>query len=474
MNPLKKSFTNKQAGALNFEVTIPEDGILKTTINIPPLEYDHVHKKRLTITVNTDLTVTCSRSSSGATIVYFFQKMEVPVALLGNGDISMTLRLEVSADGKNFKLYEKSGYSMYQIYLQSQKQSIYEIISDKTPIPKIPVDTYVPQDDTTYTFNFRAFLPEERAIDTPLEILKTKFGKITEKELLITLDSNWRINCSISNRKGVNRTIYQKMRLQENFSDTSGEAIADFTLKISSSLLMLIHNVGVRKYQILTEIQAGYNKEYIIPVLIYKKPIKRIFEDINPSLITDKQDRLFVFRVKELDIRINSVEDIQGDEFNLLSASALLRQFFLDDGGIAPAMAKKWQCTLLFDVMIHNRTSFPKDFTALIPLDPHAYHTKIWMEKTSLKDFFTTNVASILGEGLNIREVIKAVANGKGGVHAKLKAGETMQKELLNLDDMLNIVGQQASLSLLREIGNVTLHALKPIIASIMDANIQK
>ncbi|MEE8169381.1 MAG: hypothetical protein V3T70_02425, partial [Phycisphaerae bacterium] len=69
------------------------------------------------------------------------------------------------------------------------------------------------------------------------------------------------------------------------------------------------------------------------------------------------------------------------------------------------------------------------------------------------------------------RDVIKAAAHLKGGVHAG-KPETARDMGLLDLDEVLRVGGIDASLAALRCIINVVLRGLQPLVDAIAKANV--
>lgn len=142
-------------------------------------------------------------------------------------------------------------------------------------------------------------------------------------------------------------------------------------------------------------------------------------------------------------------------------------------GGLIPAFAKANNVALNFvikDFLVSPEHANYEQGHVYISLDVDLF-THAPRKSILLAEFLRTTSVIIHRQVVTIREVIKAVANGKGGNHAKLKKGETSMQFLLDFDEVFFSGNSVHSLDLLFSIGRITLKALEPIVAAINARN---
>ncbi|MDO7885711.1 hypothetical protein Q5H89_10075 [Hymenobacter sp. CA2-7] len=157
------------------------------------------------------------------------------------------------------------------------------------------------------------------------------------------------------------------------------------------------------------------------------------------------------------------------DPYDMIRASSLLRQMFLDGGGIAPAIAKRYNVKLLFSII--NFPDFGKcnedyvfEYVQLAP-NPRLNHRLISVD---LNQFFRTPCIATQERVITVREIILMVAHVNGGVHlGQPKNKNPEQVDLLAIDKIFSLGGVPTTLHCLLALTKVVLEALSPIIQAI-------
>lgn len=86
-----------------------------------------------------------------------------------------------------------------------------------------------------------------------------------------------------------------------------------------------------------------------------------------------------------------------------------------------------------------------------------------------LPSFLKTKCILFEGQEYSVKDIIKSAANSRGGVHQDDKITEK-NENLLNLDDLMNIAGTEASIIMLQGINNVVLKAIEPLYKKILES----
>lgn len=449
--------TKEFVRTIEFDTLIPANGFVGKQQSLGKF-INKISKGGLEVEIllNEDASISCIIDNNGSRVVNNYQKMIAVHKRIGIDDqLKVCFKLVMEPSGKKIHLFQDIGIGFEEIYLKNIKPKDYIIHMSKVEVP--PLNKPI--------ISFLVNLPLKGGISRSKEIIRNTYGHSNQNTLIVNIDELWRINCLIYRPNNNNSVhIFQKMQLQDELSQESGEALCDFTIIIANDNIELINRVGMMSYKI--ELEKIKDEVYVLPVLHYSKENKYKIADINPDLIKDGEDRRFVFKVKELYDRLNKVESKFEEEYNLIEIGGILRKFLLDDGGSLGPISRKWEHKLRYEVIYEVRKLRGNAQAVKFNLDPHVTHG-LMREELKIDAFMSTLAGIFNGTEVTVRDVIKAVANGKGAVHSRLKKTEITQNELLNYDSYVSLFGQEYSLSIIREIANVTLRAVDPMIEKI-------
>lgn len=168
-----------------------------------------------------------------------------------------------------------------------------------------------------------------------------------------------------------------------------------------------------------------------------------------------ERDRFFLETVRDLDEKL-----CVPNAYSLVRAAALLRQMLLDK--LIHDVNDAYRCKILFEVYVPPQPVPIQPTLHISSIDPASHPNR---QYKSLKlDSFLSLV--VVAPSLNVRHIVKTCANAKGGVHLGA-ARDDFERDVLKMDQHLLLGGQEPSLNLLAEIGNVTLRSLRPLIEAV-------
>ncbi len=163
---------------------------------------------------------------------------------------------------------------------------------------------------------------------------------------------------------------------------------------------------------------------------------------------------------------LDCIDDLRakrdGTGYELLRASGVLRQLFLDQEPLVHRVNRALRIPLEFETI---------DTTIRPPIQPAVHWQNLdasavpgaRTQKLNLKGLLSAYLLSFSGVDHTVREVIKAAAHIKGGVHQR-DPRDAKERNLLDLDDALEIGGVASSTVALRGIIQVSLHGLEPLV----------
>lgn len=179
---------------------------------------------------------------------------------------------------------------------------------------------------------------------------------------------------------------------------------------------------------------------------------------------------LLVRTIDDLHKSINS-----NDEYEILRASALIRQLFLDgDKSIVDRInpKSKNKSKLEFEVIEHTPPNIPgldfKIWAVVDGIDPRVAPQHFPRVKKNRDEFFGMTVAIIDSHRYSIRELVKFVANVMGGVHSGSIKNEK-EKSLAQIEDLYIFSNVSIALMFIKSIGRIILESLKPLQYEILD-----
>jgi hypothetical protein len=173
------------------------------------------------------------------------------------------------------------------------------------------------------------------------------------------------------------------------------------------------------------------------------------------------EERLFLFTLADLSSRLNN-----GTDYDLLRASALIRQMFFDAGTpLAFAINRHYRIALQFSVLadllaLDDEMTPDIEIAALVAYPPEE------AEMLSL-DQFLARIAIRHGEvKCTVKDIVATVAHVFGGVHLG-SAREVEERVLKDLRDVMLVARQSMVLRVVHDIGQVSIAALMPLVRAI-------
>lgn len=174
------------------------------------------------------------------------------------------------------------------------------------------------------------------------------------------------------------------------------------------------------------------------------------------------EESLFIRTLDHLHQLINSK-----DEYEILRASALIRQLFLDGrSSLIDKVNRKYRYKFEFEVVEHLPPDIPgvsfQAWCVIDGIDPRSTPAHLPRTKKKRDSFFGMVIAIVDGHSYTIKELVLFVANVMGGVHSGTfdndKAKSFAQLKELYVFSKINI-----ALLFIRAIGRIILESLKPL-----------
>ncbi len=171
---------------------------------------------------------------------------------------------------------------------------------------------------------------------------------------------------------------------------------------------------------------------------------------------------------------LSTIVDIQNKiesnaDYDMIRAAGLLRQIFLD--GSNSLLSKiKGQASVHFTIT-DNTDPLPLEPKLTISsLFPHNYKA-VKKRDVNIDEFLCEPCYISEDKIITVKDIIKACANGKGGIHhGEIKSGKRMEEEkfVLEFDNETTVLGKEPSILQLRDICDISMIALAPLIQGII------
>ncbi|MFT4578570.1 MAG: hypothetical protein ACI9UO_001393 [Nitrospinales bacterium] len=175
--------------------------------------------------------------------------------------------------------------------------------------------------------------------------------------------------------------------------------------------------------------------------------------------------KLFIKRLDDLHLSINS-----GDEYNVICASGIIRQLFLDGGAsLVDQVNLEYKEKLNFRVIepkfSKKDSPYPNEIVcAFCEFDPRRSTNANNIIDLKQDSFLSLKVGRSHGVYYSIKDIIKFAANSAGGVH-KEKSGNKKDIDLIleELQKQYPFPDKNILLLQLRSIGRIILEGLRPL-----------
>lgn len=198
--------------------------------------------------------------------------------------------------------------------------------------------------------------------------------------------------------------------------------------------------------------------------------IEPVFPGLKPPRLATPEEKQFLFEVTDLDAQFNQAESDRL-AYDYTKGAAALYHLLVDDGGLAPGLAKRNGVKLEFAVrdydarLLGTNTANPAHESITLSVDRLPTAKRKYL---NWNEFMAYKAQQVGDTVVTVRHVIQAVANGKGGRHSKLRASKVEQKTLLEYDSVYFESEVDFSLTLVFHIGRTTLKALEPLVEAII------
>jgi len=188
-------------------------------------------------------------------------------------------------------------------------------------------------------------------------------------------------------------------------------------------------------------------------------PPSRIFPGLDRHAARDDAEALFLGTVIDLDKTI-----LERDWYSALRAAGSLRQLLLD--GLLHRANQRHRVPFIFRTNeFASEPPGPQYQARWINLDPSRIAT-VKIESLHLNGFLAARCLVFKGDVVTVKDIIRACANAKGGVHlGPPKPGaETI---VVSFDEICTLLGLPASLNALIGLCCITLHGVMPLVSKI-------
>jgi hypothetical protein len=182
---------------------------------------------------------------------------------------------------------------------------------------------------------------------------------------------------------------------------------------------------------------------------------------VDPAKGRDEAERLFLATLADISEKL-----AHGTWYDLVKAAALLRQLLLDDTPLVHRVNRNIRKPISFIVT---------DYVTLPPLTPDHHWQNLDPSGFPGARTLTINLGKLLaapclttnGVTASVKDLIKACANAKGGVH--LGRAETSEEQaVLDWDEAVRAIGQEPSGLAIAGLCRVVLHGVRPLVGAIM------
>lgn len=179
------------------------------------------------------------------------------------------------------------------------------------------------------------------------------------------------------------------------------------------------------------------------------------------------QEQHYLKTLDALNSRISS-----NDPFDILSASAIIRELFLDDRPLVDQANGQYTSDLTFDVCLPTPDppgfSAPGEFFIQEGLDPGTSESGKLTFKLARDQFLKVVLIVIDGRKYTIKDVVLSGVTFMGTVHSGSAQSEK-ERVLKAVSDQMPIGGYSSSLRQLQAIGRVVIKGLTPLTLHIQN-----
>lgn len=184
-----------------------------------------------------------------------------------------------------------------------------------------------------------------------------------------------------------------------------------------------------------------------------------IFPGLTPERASTPEE-CFLSTVADLDRKL-----VEGSHYSLIRAAGLLRQLLLDQVPLVEEINRTHRISLHFEVVDYNHVppiAFDHHWRFIDPPEPGRGVTVRGLRGILRVPIYRS------GDGIaTVRDVIRACANAKGGVHYGPAQG-TKERDLLEWDLVAKFFGREPSVAAVVAVGKVVLKGLRPLVEAVL------
>lgn len=276
---------------------------------------------------------------------------------------------------------------------------------------------------------------------------KELFQKIENNNCIkVIADTKGRFNILINSSQPNNENVFQPIRIQGN---------GDCIITITWSASKISFRINGRQVELDNKARG---KTFNLITQNTPQPVHtKMIGDIAIPKSTSKEEQLFLNTL--MDIENKTFSD---NEYDLIRASGLLRQMFIDKNSLFQVINRTYKTNISFQV-INNQEPPIKPDTHIASLDP-SKSQNIKTKNIPLNKFLQTKCSTHDNITVTVKDVIRACANIKGGIHlGQPKDNKDKEASVITVDEVFSILGKEPSLLLIKQICKISLKALIPL-----------
>ena len=170
-----------------------------------------------------------------------------------------------------------------------------------------------------------------------------------------------------------------------------------------------------------------------------------------------EEERLFLGTVGDIEQKYQD-----GSQYSIIRAAGLLRQLFLDSTPLIEKVNRLHRLKLTFTI---------PDPSIQPPIPPKEYWKSLDLShfpgarsvQVGLQQFLKTECLLFGGRVATVKDLIRACANIKGGIHLG-RVRKPGEKTIVSFDKVFRLLGEEPSVRALSGLCRVALNGLKPLI----------
>ncbi|XYH94858.1 hypothetical protein ACMHYB_44625 [Sorangium sp. So ce1128] len=186
---------------------------------------------------------------------------------------------------------------------------------------------------------------------------------------------------------------------------------------------------------------------------------KRLYTNVLANDSADESERFLLDTLQDIETKLSL-----NSRYHLIRAAGLLRQLLLDGAPLVHRVNRKHRLRLRFRIMDLEDGPPVAPVAYWRSLDPSSFPNGKTIE-TDLEGLLRARVLDYQETHVTARNVIKACANAKGGVHFG-EAADDAEQTAIDFDGVMIAVGSEPSLIAIDGLCRVVLAGLQPLVAT--------